>query len=145
LGRYELRFDADFDRIVDRCLQIHGDAWLTKPLVAAIKEIRLKKLHGICPVSFALYRDGQLVAGEFGVVAGRVYTSYSGYYDEKNSGTVQLILATHYLNEHGFYFFDLGMPLDYKKDIGAIDVSPAEFAALFRKAQEVGQALDAAL
>jgi Leu/Phe-tRNA-protein transferase len=135
LCRYELRADADFHRIVDRCLAIHGDGWLTPPLVAAIREMRQSTLRGVQPMSFALYRDGQLVAGEFGIRVGRVYTSYSGYYDEDNAGTVQLILATRYLQENGFDFFDLGMPLDYKTTLGAVDISPQEFVALFRRAQ----------
>ena len=139
LGRFELCFDSDFDRIIDRCIEIHGDCWLTPPLVAAIRDIRRHNLHGVYPASFALYqRQGhrkKLVAGEFGVIAGKVYTSYSGYYDESNAGTVQLILTTRYLQEHGFAFFDLGMPLDYKTDLGAQNVSPQEFVDLFRAAQ----------
>jgi Leu/Phe-tRNA-protein transferase len=137
LDRFELRFDADFDRIVDRCIELHGDQWLTPPLVAAIRHIRQNGLHGrrAYPASFALYENGKLVAGEFGVIVGRVYTSYSGYFDVSNAGTVQLILATRYLQEHGFDFFDLGMPLDYKTDLGATDISPQEFVELFREAQ----------
>ena len=134
LGRYELRADADFDRIVDRCLEIHGQAWLTPPLVEAIRAIRKETLHGIHPISFGLYRDGELVAGEFGIQTGRVYTSYSGYYDVDNAGTVQMILTARYLQENGYAFFDLGMPLDYKNTLGAQDISPEEFVALFRAA-----------
>jgi Leu/Phe-tRNA-protein transferase len=135
LNRYELRYDADFDFIVNRCQEIHGDDWLTEPLVAAIRNIRQNRLHWVYPTSFALYRNGKLVAGEFGVKVGRVYTSYSGYYDESNAGTVQLILATRYLRENGFAFFDMGMPMDYKTDLGATDLSPEDFVALFRAAQ----------
>jgi Leu/Phe-tRNA-protein transferase len=149
LPRYELRFDTDFDYIIDRCIEIHGDYWLTPPLISAIRNIRQKRLYGkapvkegvpstegnVYPVSFSLYRDGKLVAGDFGVIVGRVYTSYSGYYDETNSGTVQLILSTRYLQEHGFALFDFGMPMDYKTDLGAINVSPEEFVTLFRSAQ----------
>ena len=136
LGRCELRADADFDRIVGRCLEIHGDGWLTPPLVDAIKTIRRGRLRGQYPMSFALYRDGELAAGEFGVQAGRVYTSYSGYYEESNAGTVQLILAARFLQENGFDFFDLGMPLDYKNKLGAVDIEAHEFVRLFRTAQE---------
>jgi len=135
LNRYELRPDADFDAILNRCLEVHGDDWLTPPLVAAIRDIRRSDFGGVYPTSFALYRDGKLVAGEFGVIAGRVYTSYSGYYDESNSGTVQLVLTTRWLQEQGFTFFDLGMPLVYKNGLGAVDISPEEFVRLFRLAQ----------
>ena len=136
LSCFELRPDVDFDYILDRCIQVHGDDWLTPPLAAAIRDIRQNKLHGIYPTSFALYQNGKLVAGEFGIISGRVYTSYSGYYDESNAGTVQLILTTHYLRKNGFAFFDLGMPLDYKTDLGATDVSPREFVQYFRAGQK---------
>jgi Leu/Phe-tRNA-protein transferase len=144
LDRYELRADAEFDRIIDRCVEKHGGDWLTPPLVDCIKKIRKSHPDGpensgrlvpapnARPASFALYRDGELTAGEFGVVCGSVYTSYSGFYDEDNAGTVQLILAARYLQEQGFLFFDLGMPLDYKNDLGAVDISPPEFVQLFR-------------
>jgi len=135
LNHFELRPDADFDYILDRCIQVHGDEWLTPPLAAAIRTIRRDRLHGVYPTSFALYHNGKPVAGEVGVISGRVYTSYSGYYDESNAGTVQLILTTRYLQEHGFSFFDLGMPLDYKTDLGAVDVSPQEFIEYFRTSQ----------
>ena len=149
INLYELRADVEFDRIIDRCVEKHGADWLTPPLVDCIKKIRRKK--GIMeasydstvltprsspyPASFALYRNDKLTAGEFGIVCGGVYTSYSGFYDEDNAGTVQLILTTRYLQKHGFSFFDMGMPLDYKTDLGAVDISPQEFVKLFRGAQ----------
>jgi Leu/Phe-tRNA-protein transferase len=159
LNLYELRADADFDLIIDRCVEKHGDDWLTPPLVDCIKKIRqsaaannttfknvafknaesnhsvnntLSPVPYVYPASFALYRDGKFVAGEFGIVCGKVYTSYSGFYEEDNAGTVQIIKTTQYLQEHGFSFFDMGMPLDYKTDLGAVDISPEEFVKLFR-------------
>ncbi|MCL2211300.1 MAG: GNAT family N-acetyltransferase [Treponema sp.] len=161
LNRYELRVNTDFDYIVDRCIEKHGSDWLTPPLVDCIKKIRsmvssmvsvtyeespkyknntqmvsvtteLLPTSYVYPSSFALYRDGKLIAGEFGVVYRKVYTSYSGFYEEDNSGTAQIILAARYLQEHGFSFFDLGMPLDYKNNLGAVDISPEEFVRLFR-------------
>ena len=134
LDKYELRCDADFDIIVNRCLEIHGEGWLTPPLINAVRIIRQEKMYDVYPMSFALYRDGKLAAGEFGIKVGRIYTSYSGYFEENNAGTVQLIQTTRYLQENGFAFFDLGMPLDYKTDLGAVDISSEEFVKLFRKA-----------
>jgi len=140
-GAYELRADAEFNLIVDRCVEKHGCDWLTPPLVASIKKIRkdagsnspLSPCSHAYPASFALYYKGELVAGEFGVVCGKVYTSYSGFYDKDNAGTVQIVLTTRYLQENGFSFFDMGMPLDYKADLGSVDISPEEFVKLFRE------------
>jgi len=162
LNRYELKADVEFERILDRCVEKHKSDWLTPPLVESIKKIRANHdsangyADGVAcgalesglesalkggrlppsakayPASFALYREGKLVAGEFGIVCGKVYTSYSGFYDEANAGTVQIILAARHLREQGFSFFDLGMPLDYKNDLGAVNISAEEFVRLFR-------------
>jgi Leu/Phe-tRNA-protein transferase len=138
LSRYELRVNTDFDLILDKCVTIHGAAWLTPPLVEILKSMRRHTRRGkslVRPVSFALYRDGELKAGEIGVTIGRVYTSYSGYYEEDNAGTVQMILMAQWLDKIGFDFLDLGMPLDYKADLGAQDIDPRRFVELFRAAR----------
>lgn len=149
LKRYELRFDTDFDHVLKRCVEVHGDDWLTPPLLESIRAIRRGYLplnHDgtgaaaavyppVRPVSFGLYRDGEPVAGEFGIITGKVYTSYSGYRDEDSAGTVQMVLTGRFLREAGFAFWDLGMPLPYKDRLGAVNVDPARFVELFRKAQ----------
>ena len=134
ISKHELRVNTDFDFILDKCVQIHGSDWLTPPLVGILKSLH-RNNEGTKPVSFAVYREGELKAGEIGVVVGRVYTSYSGYYDEDNAGTVQMILMTRWLEENGFAFLDLGMPLDYKTDLGAKDISPGRFVEMFRAAR----------
>ena len=143
LDRYELRVNSDFDFLLDRCIEVHGSAWLTPPLAATLKNMRRMDMcrmdtHRMDmparPFSFAVYRDGKLRAGEIGVVSGRVYTSYSGYHDEDNAGTVQMILMTEWLKETGFDFLDFGMPLEYKTALGARDVTPRCFVEMFRAA-----------
>ena len=134
LEKYELRFDSDFDRITDNCIRIHGSDWLTRPFMHCIREIRNLDKMPVKPVSFALYRDNRLLAGEFGIISGRVYTSYSGYYEEENAGTIQMILTARMLEKSDFAFWDLGMPLDYKLTLGAKDISRKEFMELFRNA-----------
>ncbi|MDR2070382.1 MAG: GNAT family N-acetyltransferase [Treponema sp.] len=135
LQRYELRVDTDFQGIMERCVHIHGDDWLTLPLRESLTQIRGYTDLRVRPVSFGVYRNGELKAGEFGVLAGRVYTSYSGYYDENSAGTVQMILTAQYLQDQGFAFFDLGMPMDYKNTLGACTIEPQRFVRLFRAAQ----------
>jgi hypothetical protein len=156
LSRYELRVDgrpseqfatmeslfslpqspaSDFDIIMERCVAAHDDAWLTAPLCNALREIRARPWLPARPLSFGLYRDGTLRAGEFGILAGRVYTCYSGYYDEDNAGSVQMILTAKLLERLGAPFWDLGMPLEYKTGLGAQNIDTARFVTLFRRAQ----------
>ncbi|MDR3123480.1 MAG: leucyl-tRNA--protein transferase [Treponema sp.] len=156
LSKYELRVDgrpaeeltsmeslfalpwspaSDFDLIVERCVAAHDDAWLTPPLRHALREIRERPWLPARPLSFGVYRDGALRAGEFGVLAGKVYTSYSGYYEEDNAGSVQMILTARLLEKLGAPFWDLGMPLDYKTRLGAQNVDTFQFVELFRGGQ----------
>jgi Leu/Phe-tRNA-protein transferase len=133
LSKYELKENAEFERIVDKCIETHGDGWLTKPLVDAIKEIYRLNNPDVTFISFGLYRDGKLVAGEFGTKVGRIYSSYSGYHEESNSGTVQMVLTAQHLEKTGYAFWDLGMPIDYKKSFGAKIVNLEDFIVLWRK------------
>jgi Leu/Phe-tRNA-protein transferase len=140
ISLYELQVNTNFDHILDKCVQIHGDDWLTSPLVEILKSIRKNETlyqnnKGPKPVSFAVYREGELKAGEVGVVMGRVYTSYSGYYEEDNAGMVQMILMAQWLEKTGFNILDFGMPLDYKTRLGARDITPSRFVELFRSAR----------
>ena len=134
LSRYELKIDTCFDQVLDKCVEKHGSAWLTLPLVCVLKELRRTSLPPR-PVSFELYRDGKLMAGEVGIVLGRVYTSYSGYCEENNSGTIQMILMAKWLEKNGFEFLDFGMPLKYKSLLGAHNISPEHFVRIFRAAR----------
>jgi Leu/Phe-tRNA-protein transferase len=135
LLRYELAVDRDFSRILESCVRTHGDDWLTGPLLTALTELRTYRDLPVRPVSFGVYRGGELKAGEFGVLVGRVYTSYSGYYEEPSAGTVQIILTAQYLRDQGFAFLDLGMPLDYKTTLGAKAIDPGYFVRIFRAAR----------
>ncbi|MDR0998081.1 MAG: GNAT family N-acetyltransferase, partial [Treponema sp.] len=145
---------GDFGNILERCADLHGEDWLTPPLrktfLALYRdppraggetgEKGREQCGGppcpACPrmVSFGLYREGRLVAGEFGAAAGRIYTSYSGYYDEDSAGSVQLVLTGRWLRDAGFAFWDLGMDIPYKLRLGARILGREKFLELFRSA-----------
>ncbi|GHV06477.1 hypothetical protein FACS189485_15080 [Spirochaetia bacterium] len=142
IPQYELRTDREpgdfslFDSVLERCATVHGEDWLTPPLRESFRQIRANPGCPVRPIAFGLYREGRLAAGEFGVIAGKVYTSYSGYYDEDSAGTVQLILTGRYLRDAGFAFWDLGMPLEYKTRLGARGVERGKFLELIYKDDE---------
>jgi Leu/Phe-tRNA-protein transferase len=154
LPRYELRVDGLgpetergigqdgpflFDTVLERCAGVHGEDWLTPDLRRTFHALRSAQAPDSGTprmVSFGLYREGQLVAGEFGVTAGRVYTSYSGYRDEDSAGTVQLVLTGRLLRDSGFAFWDLGMVLPYKERLGARVLDRRQFLNLFSQAQQ---------
>ena len=81
------------------------------------------------------------MAGEVGCVVGRVYTSFTGFFDKKRhsaAGTVQMCLTGRLLERAGFAFWDLGQDLEYKLGLGAKAAPRAEFLALCRGARGTG-------
>jgi Leu/Phe-tRNA-protein transferase len=139
LPRCELK-EADFAAILSRCAAAHGEDWLTPRLQKSLLSLSRRPGQGqnakIRLLAFGLYCRGRLAAGEFGAAAGRVYTSYSGFYTEKSAGTVQLVLLGRYLETAGYAFWDLGMPMPYKTSLGARTLSRKEFLNRFYAAQE---------
>jgi Leu/Phe-tRNA-protein transferase len=133
LNRYELRINVEFERIVDNCVRKHGSIWMTPFFLETVRAIRAMNRNDVIFTSFGLYRNGELAAGEFGTITGRIYSSYSGYYDENNAGSVQMILTARYLKENGFAFWDLGMPLPYKSTLGAKTINLECFTKLWRR------------
>jgi leucyl/phenylalanyl-tRNA--protein transferase len=136
LNKYILKFDCDFEEIVNKCKKQHGSILLSEQLINVLHKIRNENIKDITPVSFGVYRDGELKAGEFGILTKNIYTSYSGYHDENNSGTVQMVLTAEYLKNKGFEYWDLGMPMRYKDKLGAEDIKLAQFLEIFHRVKK---------
>ncbi len=140
-GRYRLVFDADFDRCVAGIRRQHHQCWLLPPLENALKSLRMRPGKKIFVHTAELYEGERLVAGEIGIAAGAVYTSLSGFYLTSGSGTVQLCALGRALQDSGCAFWDLGMALPYKVDLGAREVPRDVFLEMFRAHREGGMEL----
>jgi Leu/Phe-tRNA-protein transferase len=142
LPHYTLTMDVCFDQVVDNCITQHGGDWLTPTLIDRLNEIRVNYLEnpstlGPWPVSFELWSGDVLVAGEFGILCGNCYTSYSGFTKVSGSGTVQLYALASFLAHHRVGLWDLGMAIGYKIRLGAKLMDREEFIQEFRKARQM--------
>ena len=111
--------------------------------------------------AFTFFLDpGELVAGEFGAVCGRNYTSFSGFYRKQSAGSVtlthkatdrtpyliciftlaltptllqvQMALTAQVLKAAGFAYWDMGQGHAYKLSYGANLLPRDVFLDLFR-------------
>ena len=134
LKKYELKIDSDFDKIVDKCWEIYENKnILTKGYGDYLKKLYRVKDEDFKLISFGLYRDNDLKAGEYGCITGNIYHSYCGYHEESSSGTVQMIKMFRFLKENGFICCNLGQTLDeykYKYKFGAVDINRDEYLKL---------------
>mmetsp|Transcript_17175 Transcript_17175/g.24281 ORF Transcript_17175/g.24281 Transcript_17175/m.24281 type:complete len:352 (-) Transcript_17175:454-1509(-) len=87
---------------------------------------------GVCIVrlySIEVWREdsGELAAGELGYSIGNIYTSLTGFSSRDGAGSVQLVALGNLLQLCGFKTWDLGMDIEYKKNLGAQCICRDEF------------------
>lgn len=143
--KFRLSVNEDFPQVV-RNIQEHtwsfspGDCWLVGELpnlYSAVNQLPGSERRGVRFHSVELWHkeSGRLVAGEVGYTLGGVYTSATGFAlkDEfPGSGTLQLALLGRWLERCGFDLWDLGMSMDYKRELGARDVPRKDWLACVR-------------
>ncbi|MFP4212241.1 MAG: GNAT family N-acetyltransferase [Alkalispirochaeta sp.] len=141
-GRYArgLRMFVDRHprRTLETIVESYEDRWLTPALVETLMEIAKRPTEGMTVHSVEIYNGDRFVAGELGYVVGRVYTSLSGFHRQNGAGTVQLIALAEVLRTGGAAFWDLGMPAEYKLNLGAELLPRTEFLATYRRQLETG-------
>ena len=132
-----LRVDSDFGWCLERIVAHHADErWLTARLCDALLALHARPIEGVRMRSVEIYSRDELVAGEIGYTCGRVYTSLSGFYAVSGAGSVQLACLGMLLGEAEFAFWDLGMEITYKRELGATPIDRSRFLDWYRSARD---------
>ncbi len=96
-GDLEVRFNQDFDAIIEQCQAQHGAGWLTAELIDVYRDVHR---HGFAG-AVGTYRAGQLVGGFWGVQLGRVFSIGSMFHTEDHAGAVALATVAESLSGDG--------------------------------------------
>ncbi len=96
-GDLKVRFNQDFDAIIEQCQAQHGGGWLTAELIEVYRDVHR---HGFAG-TVGTYRDGQLVGGFWGVQLGRVFSIESMFHTEDHAGAVALATVAESLSGDG--------------------------------------------
>jgi Leu/Phe-tRNA-protein transferase len=130
-SQFRISIDEAYSQVV-KAVQEHtytdqpGDCWLADEfahMYSMVNELALADRKGITFHSVELWHieSGKLVAGEIGYTVGSIYTSCTGFALKKDfpgAGTLQLAALGKLLDQCGCQLWDLGMELDYKKELG---------------------------
>lgn len=139
--RFSLSVNRDFDPVIQGCRDQHGSScWLVPPLVGAFRELHredsttdamLVSERTRCRVrmySIEVWnQESTLVGGELGYTVGSTYTSLTGFCCADSAGSVQLAALGKLLCQSGFTLWDLGMDMEYKRELGSHLMPRAEF------------------
>ncbi|KOR31820.1 hypothetical protein TI05_11200 [Achromatium sp. WMS3] len=134
--KYLLTINKAYDACITHINMQHDKCWVRPQYVAALKQIRENKFYKVTPISFELWDQDEMVAGEIGYQVGACYTSLSGFYTQNSAGTIQLCATAKLLEASGFLVWDLGMVMDYKLKLGAQSVSWNSFLNIFYQARK---------
>ena len=96
-GDLEVRFNQDFDEIIEQCRTQHGGGWLTAEVIEVYRDVHQRGFAG----TVGTYRAGQLVGGFWGVQLGRVFSIESMFHTEDHAGAVALATLAESLSGDG--------------------------------------------
>uniref|UniRef100_A0A7S4EM55 Leucyl/phenylalanyl-tRNA--protein transferase n=1 Tax=Pseudo-nitzschia australis TaxID=44445 RepID=A0A7S4EM55_9STRA len=154
--KFRLTVNQNFDRVVEECHKQHGQlCWLYPDLVKLFKEIheagkvnvvvnpisnlsaQRQKTAPVRMYSIEVWNDEtrELVAGELGYTVGNIYTSLTGFSAQDSAGSVQLVSLGRLLSNMGFKFWDLGMDMEYKQDLGSHLMKRKDFVSFVAKSR----------
>jgi Leu/Phe-tRNA-protein transferase len=119
----KIEMGYEFNELLKKIQNYHVFCWFNGIYLKMLQEVN--QLDDNCHVVAVVLRDeGEIIAGEFGYIIGKTYTSLTGFSSREkeyaNWGTAQLVLLAQELEKLDFDFFNLGQPyMPYKLELGA--------------------------
>ncbi|WP_426071568.1 leucyl/phenylalanyl-tRNA--protein transferase [Janthinobacterium sp. DSP2-3-3] len=140
-GRWQLRFDSDFDAVMRACAAPRKDGpgtWISDEIIAGYTGLhKLGYAH-----SSELWLDGELVGGAYGVSIGRMFYGESMFARVSDGSKIALAQLVRFLKARGVAMIDCQQETRHLASLGAAPISRARFLAHVRSAIEATQITD---
>ncbi|MBG6219299.1 MULTISPECIES: leucyl/phenylalanyl-tRNA--protein transferase [unclassified Janthinobacterium] len=140
-GRWQLRFDSDFDAVMRACAAPRKDGpgtWISDEIIAGYTGLhKLGYAH-----SSELWLDGELVGGAYGVSIGRMFYGESMFARVSDGSKIALAQLVRFLRARGVTMIDCQQETKHLASLGALPISRACFLAHVRIAIEAAQITD---
>lgn len=135
----QLEIGEAFDEVQAHIKDFHSLTWLNKSYLATLKAVHKSEDNSMKIVTVLIREEGTAIAGEFGYIIGKTYTSLAAFSSREkrynNYGTAQLVLLAQYLEKEGFAFLNLGQSfMPYKIDLGAKVYERDDFLKMWHNA-----------
>ena len=126
-GRFELRIDHDFEKVMRACAQTPREGqdgtWITDEMVEAYVELyRMGLAH-----SFETYHEGELVGGLYGVSLGRLFCGESMFHRMTDASKVAFYHLHEFLVKHNFKLIDCQQETKHLESLGAYTITRDEY------------------
>ena len=132
-GRWQVRFDSDFDAVIRRCAGPRRDGpgtWISNDIIAGYTGLHaMGYAH-----SSELWLDDELVGGAYGVCIGRMFYGESMFARVTDGSKIALAYLVAFLRAHGVAMIDCQQETGHLASLGAAPISRAAFLAHVRAA-----------
>lgn len=132
-GRFEIRFDSDFEATIDACAEKRSgrlSTWINGPIREAYTRLhRIGHAHSV-----EAWREGRLVGGLYGVSLGSAFFGESMFSRETDASKICLVHLVERLRERKFVLLDTQFTTDHLKRFGAVDVPRDRYEKLLAAA-----------
>ena len=125
-GRWQVRFDGDFEAVMRACAAPRKDGpgtWISEDIVRGYSGLHaLGYAH-----SSELWLDGELVGGAYGVCIGRMFYGESMFARVADASKIALAYLVAFLRSHGVAMIDCQQETPHLASLGAAPITRAEF------------------
>jgi leucyl/phenylalanyl-tRNA--protein transferase len=132
-GRWQVRFDSDFEAVMRCCAGPRRDGpgtWISKDIIAGYTGLHaMGYAH-----SSELWLDGELVGGAYGVCIGRMFYGESMFARVTDGSKIALAYLVAFLRGHGVAMIDCQQETGHLASLGAAPISRAAFLEHVRAA-----------
>jgi leucyl/phenylalanyl-tRNA--protein transferase len=128
-GTFKFTFDRDFDRVIAACAAARPGqvplTWITPKIMSAYAALHDAGLAH----SYEIWdRNGELVAGGYGVASGRVFIGESMFTRASGAGAFGLAVLHRHLANWGFALHDAKLPSPHLCSLGFRQMPREEYA-----------------
>lgn len=132
-GRLEVRFDQDFEQVMIGCATVprrnEPGSWIDRHFVAGYTRLHRRHLaHCV-----AVYQEGLLCGGLYGVSLGRIFFGESMFSLLPNASKVALAHLVSWVRARGFLLIDCQARTEHLLRLGAEEIPRARFLELLRQ------------
>jgi leucyl/phenylalanyl-tRNA--protein transferase len=133
---FEITRDRAFRQVMEACAEPapgRTGVWITPEFVEAYTRLhQAGNAHSV-----ECWRGGELVGGIYGVSAGGLFAGESMFHRATNASKVALCHLVERLRERGFVLFDIQMITPATRQLGAMEISRAEYLTRLKRAVQL--------
>jgi leucyl/phenylalanyl-tRNA--protein transferase len=132
-GEWDVRFDTAFEQVMHACAAPRKDrlgTWISEDIVQGYSALhRMGYAH-----SSELWRNGELVAGAYGISIGHMFYGESMFTKVNDGSKIALVYLVHFLKSNGVTMIDCQQETSHLASLGAAPIPRSEFVERLKEA-----------